>query len=93
MHFNKTEGEMQMCNYGSDMHQVRWLALVGLSLIFFFLVLVHFTLLGTLLVRFYRRKLKAQVNIQAYKVHTHSANNPYHQRVSEANKFRNQTKF
>jgi hypothetical protein len=50
-----------MCNYGSDMHQVRWLALVGLSLIFFFLVLVHFTLLGTLLVRFYRRKLIAQV--------------------------------
>jgi hypothetical protein len=39
------------------MHQVRWLALVGLSLIFLFLVLVHFTLLGTLLVRFYRRRV------------------------------------
>jgi hypothetical protein len=31
--------------------------LVGLSLFFFFLVLIHFTLLGTLLVRFYHRKL------------------------------------
>jgi hypothetical protein len=39
------------------MHQVRWLSLVGLSLTFLFLVLVHFTLLGTLLVRFYCRKL------------------------------------
>jgi hypothetical protein len=39
------------------MHQVRWLALVGLSLIFFFLLLVHFTLLGTLLIRFYHRRV------------------------------------
>jgi hypothetical protein len=38
------------------MHQVRWLALVGLSLVLFVLVLVHFTFLGTLLVRFYRRE-------------------------------------
>jgi hypothetical protein len=41
------------------MHQVRWLALVGLSLTFLLLVLVHFTFFGTLLVRFYRRKLIA----------------------------------
>jgi hypothetical protein len=49
-----------MCNLGSDMHQGRWLALGGLSLTFLLLVLVHFTFLGTLLVRFYRRKLIAQ---------------------------------
>jgi hypothetical protein len=29
MHFNEVEEEMQMCNYGSDMNQVRWLALVA----------------------------------------------------------------
>jgi hypothetical protein len=38
------------------MHQDRWLALVGLSLVLFVLVLVHFTFLGTILVRFYRRE-------------------------------------
>jgi hypothetical protein len=59
------------------MHQVRWLALVGLSLIFFFLVLVHFTLLGTLLVQFYRRKLITHgkyTSIQG----SHSFSNQYH---------------
>jgi hypothetical protein len=43
-------------NRSSDMHQVRWLALVGLSLVLLVLILVHFTFFGTLLVRFYRRK-------------------------------------
>jgi hypothetical protein len=71
---------MQMCNLGSDMHQVRWLALVGLSLISFLLVLVHFTLLGTLLIRFYRRKLITHgkyTSIQGS--HTHIQQTiPYH---------------
>jgi uncharacterized membrane protein len=40
----------------SDMHQVRWLALAGLSLVLLVLILVHFTFFGTLLVRFYRRE-------------------------------------
>jgi hypothetical protein len=42
--------------YDSDMQQVRWLALGGLSLVLLFLIFKDFTLFGTLLVRFYRRK-------------------------------------
>jgi hypothetical protein len=56
MHFNKIEGDMQCVIRDSDMHQVRWLALGGLSLVLLVLILVHFTFFGTLLIRFYRQK-------------------------------------
>jgi hypothetical protein len=44
------------------MYQVKWLALVGLSLVLRVLVLVHFTFLGTLLVRYYRREKEQRTN-------------------------------
>jgi hypothetical protein len=60
------------------MHQVRWLALAGLSLVLLVLILVHFTFLGTLLVRFYRpENNNAQINIQAYTSHKQFST-PYH---------------
>jgi hypothetical protein len=75
------------------MHQDIWLALVGLSLISFLLVLVHFTLLGTLLVRFYRRKKynNAQMNKQVYTSHKQCSTSyhlikEYHKQTSLENK-------
>jgi hypothetical protein len=46
----------KISEYDLDMQQVRWLALSGLSLVLFFLILKDFPLFGTLLVQFYRQK-------------------------------------
>jgi hypothetical protein len=60
------------------MQQVRWLALVRLSLVLLVLILVHFTFFGALLVRFYRWKNNnAQINTQAYTSHQ-PCSTPYH---------------
>jgi hypothetical protein len=60
------------------MHQFRWLALGGLSLVLLILILVHFTFFGTLLIRFYRQKnSNAQINTQAYTSHQ-PCSTPYH---------------
>jgi hypothetical protein len=61
------------------MHQVRWLALGGLSLVLLVLILVHFTFFGTLLVRFYHRKniTTHNINTQAYTRHK-QCSTPYH---------------
>jgi hypothetical protein len=48
----------------------RWLALIGLSLVTLLLVLKHFFLLRTVVVRFYRRKKEMKthtISIHAYK--------------------------
>jgi hypothetical protein len=77
------------------MHQVRWLALGGLSLVLLVLILVHFTFLGTLLVRFYRRKNITTHN-EYSSIHKAQAMQhfmSYYQRVSETNMFRKQSKF
>jgi hypothetical protein len=71
----------------------RWLALVGLSLISFFLVLKHLPLLRTLVVRIYRQKIIAQNQYTC----THKSQQFMHsilhkQGVSETNKFRKQNK-
>jgi hypothetical protein len=56
------------------MHQVRWLALGGLSLVLLVLILVHFTFFGTLLIRFYRWEINnAQINTLAYTSHNNAA--------------------
>jgi hypothetical protein len=72
----------------------RWLALVGLSLISFLLILKDFPLLGTLLVRFYHRKIIAHNQytcIHKSQQFMHSIT--HKQRVSETNKFRKQIKI
>jgi hypothetical protein len=61
----------------------RWLALVGLSLVFFLLILKDLPLLRTLVVRIYRRKKWQQhtMSTHAYMVHpnhaTHNSNIEY----------------
>jgi hypothetical protein len=62
----------------------RWLALMGLSLITLLLVLKHFSLLRTVVVRFYRRKRKEDthtIRIHAYmkftQTITHNSNIEY----------------
>jgi hypothetical protein len=52
----------------------RWLALSGLSLVLFFLVLIDFPFLGTLVVQFYSQKSNST---QAYTRHKHY-HNQYH---------------
>jgi hypothetical protein len=47
----------------------RWLALVGLSLVTFLLILKYFPLLCTVVVRFYRRKKKR--NKHTISIHTY----------------------
>jgi hypothetical protein len=61
------QGEVLGFRYATS----RWLALVGLSLISFFLVLKDIPLLCTLVVRFYRRKKQQHtISMQAYMIHT-----------------------
>jgi hypothetical protein len=61
------QGEVLGFRYATS----RWLALVGLSLISFFLVLKDLPFLRTLVVRFYRRKKQQQtISIHANMVHT-----------------------
>jgi hypothetical protein len=49
----------------------RWLALIGLSLTSFLLILQDLSLLRTLVFRIYRRKKKHTISIQAYTGHKH----------------------
>jgi hypothetical protein len=93
MHSNKSNKRAMHCDLiGFRYATNRWLALVGLSLIFFFLIPKDFPLLGTLLVRFYRRKIIAHNQYASiHKPQTLQHSIPYYPRVSEANKFRKQS--
>jgi hypothetical protein len=85
---------MHRVTIGFRYASTRWLALSGLSLVLLLLILKDFPLLGTLLVRFYCRKIIAHNQYACIHKSQQFMHSILHkQGVSETNKFRKQNQI